>query len=389
MQFFKRKNVNSDRCFCLRIGVFCPTLNVYGGGEFVAATIANILAHNNYDVIFLVNEEVNQREIMKFFGKPLHPSIKVIVKSSMVQPRELLDFYQTIFRSYIFKLKCDVWIDAYSNRIFPWTNISYIHFPFLNHYFYKPKFPYIKSRQLIPIGGLPYAFIERNFTSDDGKLILANSRYTAEEIRKFSRKKTEVLYPPVPSTHFNNSSEDLIKNQRKNLVVTISRFSPGKGLEKIPYIASLTEPHIQFAVIGRVHYPQTLLSLKRLTKKLDLTEKIKFFPDSSRIEMKKILKNAKIYLHTMVGEHFGISIVEGMAMGCIPIVHNSGGAKEFVPSELRYNNIYEAAAKITRETHEWTPQKAAKIIKIAERFREENFSKEFMKLFEQYIENKF
>ena len=33
-----------------KIGVFCPTLNVYGGGEFVAIAIANTLAQNNHDV---------------------------------------------------------------------------------------------------------------------------------------------------------------------------------------------------------------------------------------------------------------------------------------------------------------------------------------------------
>jgi len=368
----------------LRVGVFCPTLNVYGGGELVATIIANILAQNNYAVTFFTNEEVNQRKIKKFFGKNLNPSIKVIVKPSTVQPRGLLDFYQTIFRSYIFKSKCDIWIDVYSNCVFPWTNISYIHFPFLNHYFYRQKFPYLKSRNILPVGSLPYTIFEKNLTKENGKLVLANSHYTAEEIRKFSGKKAEVLYPPVPSIIFNNNPENLTKNQRKDLVVTISRFGPGKELEKIPYIASLTEKNIQFAIIGRVHYKDTLLSLQKLTKKLGLQNRVKFFPDASRIEMKQILKNTKVYLHTMIGEHFGISIVEAMAMGCIPIVHNSGGPREFVPVDLRYNNIYEAAAKITKEIYEWSPEKALKNIRIAERFREENFSKEFLKLFKQY-----
>jgi glycosyltransferase involved in cell wall biosynthesis len=368
----------------LRIGIFYPLLNVYGGGEFVAATIANTLTEDNYDVILFTNEKINQQETKRFFGKSLNPSIKVIVKSTIAQPRGLLDFYQTIFRSRIFKSKCDMWIDVYSNRIFPWTNISYIHFPFLNHFLYKTKFPYLKGGNLFAVTRLPYAIFEKNFTKEDGKLILANSHYTAEEIRKFSGKKAKVLYPPVPSINFNNNSENLAGTQRKNLVVTISRFGPGKGLEKIPYIASLTEKNIEFAIIGRVHYQDTLLSLQKVTKKFGLEDKLKFFPDASKLEMKQILKNARVYLHTMIGEHFGISIVEAMAMGCTPIVHNSGGPKEFVPEDLRYNNIYEAAAKITKEIHEWSPEKALKIIKIAERFREENFSKEFLKLFKQY-----
>ena len=359
-------------------------MNVYGGGEFVAATIANTVAQNSYDVILFINDKINQQEIEKFFGQRLHPCIKTIVKPSILHPMGLLDFYQTIFRSYIFKSKCNIWIDTYSNRVFPWTNISYIHFPFLNHYYYNLQFPYLKSRYLVAVGGLPYAFFEKNLTNDKRKIILANSHYTANEIREFSGKKAEVLYPPVPSVIFNNNPETLTKNQRKDLVVTISRFAPGKELEKIPYMASLTEKNIQFAIIGRVHYKDTLLSLQKLTRKLSLTDRVKFFPDASRIEMKQILENAKVYLHTMIGEHFGISIVEAMAMGCTPIVHNSGGPKEFVPEDLRYNNIYEAASKTTKEIHEWSPEKALKTIKIAERFREENFSKEFLKLFKQY-----
>ncbi|MGB8779814.1 MAG: glycosyltransferase [Candidatus Bathyarchaeia archaeon] len=373
----------------MRVGVFCPTLNVYGGGEFVTVVIANTLAQNNYDVILFINEEINQREIEKFFGKSLDPSIKAIVKPSRVQQRGLLDFYQTIFRSYIFKSKCDIWIDSYSNCVFPWTNVTYIHFPFLNHYYYRPGFPYLKSGSMRALGGLPYSLFEKNFANYNGKLILANSHYTADEIGRFSGKKAEVLYPPVPSIIFNSNPETLTKNQRKNLVVTISRFGPDKGLEKIPHIASLTDAGIEFAIIGRVHYRDTLLSLQKLTEKLGLKDRVKFFPDASRMEMKQILKKAKIYLHTMIGEHFGISIVEAMAMGCIPIIHDSGGAKEFVPKDFRYRTVHEAAEKITKEIYEWSSEKAIKTVKIAEKFREENFSSEFMKLFKRYAEKIF
>lgn len=368
----------------LYVGIFCPTLNVYGGGEFVALTIAKTLAQNNYDVTLFVNEQVNPMEIQKFFGENLPPFIKTIVKPSLAHPRGLIDFYQTIIRSYIFKLKCDIWVDAYSNRIFPWSNIIYIHFPFLNHFHYRPKFPYLKSRNFLAIASLPYVMLEKNLRGDRGKLILTNSQYTAEEIRRFSGRKVEVLYPPVPSINFDIN---LTKNGRKNMVVSISRFEPGKGLEKIPYIASLTDSDIQFAIIGRLHYRNTLLSLQKLITGLGLKDRVKLFPDATRLEMKQILRNAKIYLHTMIGEHFGISIVEAMAMGCIPIVHDSGGPKEYVPQEFRYKTVHEAAKKITKEIQEWTDRKALKILKIAEKFREEKFSIRFMELFRRYEES--
>ena len=74
----------------------------------------------------------------------------------------------------------------------------------------------------------------------------------------------------------------------------------------------------------------------------------------------ELLKKAKIYLHTMVGEHFGISIVEAMALGCLPIVHNSGGVKEFVPEQYRYMNLQEAADKINKEINFWDNRQSRK-----------------------------
>jgi len=282
-----------------------------------------------------------------------------------------------------------VWVDVYSRRIFPWTNVAYIHFPFSNHFDYRKKFPYLKSRRLIQVCAAPYVVFERNFVDGNGKLKLANSRYTAGEIENFLGLKAEVLYPPVSSANFISNVQDLAEKERENLVVTISRFRSSKKLEKIPYIASLTGSNTHFVIIGRIYDNITLntfLSLQRLTKKLNLTDRVKFLPEASRLEVKKTLKIAKVYLHTSVGEHFGISIAEAMAMGCIPIVHDSGGPREFVPEELRYKSINGAAEKITKEINVWSPQKALKMVKIAEKFKEENFCNNFIRFFNRYIE---
>ncbi len=42
-------------------------------------------------------------------------------------------------------------------------------------------------------------------------------------------------------------------------------------------------------------------------------------------ELLKNLSRAKVYLHVMPYDHFGISVVEAMASGCVPVVHRSGG----------------------------------------------------------------
>ena len=50
----------------------------------------------------------------------------------------------------------------------------------------------------------------------------------------------------------------------------------------------------------------------------------------------------------MEGEHFGIAPVEGLASGCVTIVHNSGGMKEFIPEEFRWETYDDLKAKIVK-----------------------------------------
>ena len=207
-------------------------------------------------------------------------------------------------------------------------------------------------------------------------MILANSHHTAGEIQKYSGKAAELLDPPFSSI-ISAIGKDTTKSIQENLVVTTSRLEPSKLLERIPQIASLTDKDIQFAIIGRLCNKATLSNLQTLVKKLDLTERVEFYPNASAHTKIDLLKRAKIYLHTMVGEHFGISIVEAMALGCVPIVHNSGGMTEFVPAQYRYESLQEAADKISREIGDWSPREADGMKQIADRFSIANFSLRF------------
>jgi glycosyltransferase involved in cell wall biosynthesis len=60
-----------------------------------------------------------------------------------------------------------------------------------------------------------------------------------------------------------------------------------------------------------------------------------------------IMRRAKVYFHPMIGEHFGMSIVEAMAAGLIPIVRDIGGQTEFVPLKYQFSTIEEAAEMVS------------------------------------------
>jgi glycosyltransferase involved in cell wall biosynthesis len=120
-------------------------------------------------------------------------------------------------------------------------------------------------------------------------------------------------------------------------------------------------------------------------KKLEVSDRVKILVDVKREQLRSILLSSKVYFHPKVGEHFGISIIEGMASGCIPIVHNSGGPKELVPSNQRFNDMAEAAELVGRIIDNWSPVQSRIFFKLAEPFSENNFSKQFVSIFDKYL----
>jgi len=173
----------------MKIGVFCPTLHFLGGGEFVTVAIANTLAQNGYPVTLFATKKVDPAAVKEFFGEKLHPKIETVTQATTINPKGLAGFYQAIFRSYAAKTKCALFIDPYSNCVFPWTNISYIHYPILNMQAFNKKFPYLHSPHHVEVGIIPHVFFEKNLVDYKGKLVLANSHYTANEIKAYSGKE--------------------------------------------------------------------------------------------------------------------------------------------------------------------------------------------------------
>ncbi len=55
------------------------------------------------------------------------------------------------------------------------------------------------------------------------------------------------------------------------------------------------------------------LALSGLNRSIDLKDYVTLETNVCLNNLLSIMREAKVYFHTMVGEHFGISIVEAMA----------------------------------------------------------------------------
>jgi len=80
-------------------------------------------------------------------------------------------------------------------------------------------------------------------------------------------------------------------------------------------------------------------------------------------------------------EHFGISTVEAIAQGCIPIVHNSGGQKEIVPfRELRFDDKIEAVEIIRSLRKKDNSEMRSKLQENIKKFSEKNYKQNILGL---------
>ena len=188
------------------------------------------------------------------------------------------------------------------------------------------------------------------FLGDASGVIVANSKFTQKVIRDCLGKKALVINPPVES---NKTLVHVNRGKRKNVVITISRFRSAKGLEIIPEIASYVRD-CEFVVVGIAdkESEQCLKELFGEIERLGVQRRVRVFMNKPYGFTLSALSTAKIFLHTQSTEAFGMSIVESMAAGCIPIVPRTGGPWiDILDCQegqygFSYRSSAEAAAKI-------------------------------------------
>ena len=180
----------------------------------------------------------------------------------------------------------------------------------------------------------PYYALNKKFIdqiNNENILLIANSKFTQESLRKKFDKNSTVIYPPVELNTFQNN---IVKEQN---VVTISRYSQEKNIGFA--IDVLCKIDTKYTVIGNTKTRVNELYFENLAAKLKGQKKqhdIFLLKNLERDRVIENLKKSKVYFHASP-ETFGITIIESIAAGCIPIVPDNSAHKETVPfAELRY-----------------------------------------------------
>ena len=191
---------------------------------------------------------------------------------------------------------------------------------------------------------------------------ISNSEFIKEKIKKFYKRDSEVIHPPVDTQKFQ------ISNEPKTYYLAIGRLTPYKKFSLLLDVFNgLNEKLI---IVGKgVEYKK----LKSMASK-----NIEFLGHVSESELANLYANAKALIFPQE-EDFGITPLEAMASGTPVIAYKAGGALETVipgVTGIFFDkqdpiSIEAAIYKFEKMHDKFDPEK---IKKHAEKFSIENFA---------------
>jgi glycosyltransferase involved in cell wall biosynthesis len=200
---------------------------------------------------------------------------------------------------------------------------------------------------------------------------IANSNYVASRIKKYYKRDSIVIYPPVDINRF-----DLAKSAEiKDYFLFVSRLIPYKKCDLV--VAAFNDLGLPLKIIGEG--PEK----KRLQKMAK--NNIEFLGYVSDLEQKKYYEEARGFIFP-AEEDFGIVPVEAMAAGRPVIAYCIGGASEtVVPGQtgvLFKEQTTQCLIDAVRnfKENDYDPKK---IRKQAEKFSAERFRKELKETVEK------
>lgn len=301
----------------MRIGVFDPYLDTLGGGEKYMLTIASCLSEDHKVEVLWDESDILDKASSRFGLDLSH----VKVSQNIFSPR--FNFLKRMLSTRSFDA-----IFYLSDGSIP-TSLArktIIHFQF--------PVEWTKTKTL----KTKLKFLKVNS-------VIVNSRFTKSYIDKKFGIKSHVVYPPVTIPKANHNH-----NQKENIILHVGRFTgisfEGPNYKKQDVMVNVFKQMIDQGLTKW----KLILVVSVMDRDRDRFEEFKkkakrypieFVVNGNNSILWEYYRRAKIYWHATgfgeninkhpeLAEHFGISTVEAMSKGAVPVVINLGGQKEIV-----------------------------------------------------------
>lgn len=195
------------------------------------------------------------------------------------------------------------------------------------------------------------------------------SQYAADQIKKYYRRDSVIVPPPVNVEKFHNAYH----GKRSGFVVT-SRQVTWKRIDLA--IKACLETGQELTIIG--DGPEH----KNLVKLAGGSPLIHFIPTSDQTTLKNYLKKAAGFIFPSL-EPFGIAPIEALAAGCPVLAFGQGGARDYVQdgkNGIIFDQQNVSSLVKAMEKFQKTKFDAAKVAKTADYYDKTRFVKEMKRV---------
>ena len=304
----------------MRIGIYDPYLDDLGGGEKYMLKIAECLSEAN-DVTLFWNNKEDLNTVLQRFSIDLS---RIRISANIFSPK--VSFITRLLQS----RKYDVLIVLSDGSV-----------------------PIVLSKKLFlhiqqPIPSAKTDFKMKLKLARVNK-IFCNSYFTKEYIDRELSVNSIVIYPPV-ELHPK-------RVKKENIILHVGRFRVahvgGRGIFDYKKQSVMVDAFCKMVRSGLKGWKFVIATgvkeedrneFEKLKKK-GAKFPVEFLINKSNDELWDIYTRAKIYWHASgfgenlaehpeAAEHFGISTVEAMGVGAVPVVINAGGQKEIVEDNV-------------------------------------------------------
>ncbi len=294
-----------------KIAVYSPYLSILGGGERFVLSIASLLSSDNNVTVFASSEIKKTSE--KFLGIDLE-------KVNFVPP----DIFTSGKRLQKFQVlkKYDLFFYVTDGSIF---------YPFA-----KSNYLIIQSPDHVPPFNLSNQLKMHNWQ------ILCYSDFVKNFISQRWTNKIHILPPFIDPLIYKTT-----QTEKKNIILSVGRFFSHLHSKKHDILIKVFQNYFKYyfeswrlVIIGGTSDQDSqryLQYLKSLVKKAP----IEIYDNLPYASLTQYYRLAKIYWHAagfgedlvknpQKAEHFGITTVEAMAAGVVPLVYRAGGQIEII-----------------------------------------------------------
>ena len=367
----------------MKANVIHGDFNPCGGAERLSLVTMQALLEKGIDFDLTTLKSPDMSKLENSYGKNLVSVMKSINKINVINiMEELRQQQEEAHKDYDYDITINTNGDAapYYHSSFSKDNaISYCHFPSTKYHIDSENIEYLKTDLGMTEGSnnffdkLEYEGINnpKNYKTNlqlsrrkeyfkiikygywnlmRNSTVITNSEFSRRAIiNALGLHDIYILSPPIDVETFRNIA--LMTNGYKetnDIILVISRIAPHKKIENAIKLAKILKDNNigkGMKIVGNLYYYffDYYSELKQMVLDLGLTDYVTFEINARLDKLISIIRESRVYFHPMVGEHFGMAVLEVMAAGLIPVVPNEGGIIEFVPKKYQYQSIEHAA----------------------------------------------